>query len=567
MTEVLTKLRGAEAVMKCLKEENTEYIFGYPGGAIMPIYDALYDYPEINHILSRHEQGAIHAAQGYARASGKTGVVFATSGPGATNLITGIADAMIDSTPLVCITGQVASHLLGTDAFQEIDIISISMPVTKWNYQVTNAEEIPEVLAKAFYIAASGRPGPVLIDITKDAQFALSDFSYKKCSKIRSYKPVPALNPNAVKAAAELINEAKKPFLIFGQGIILSGAEQELKTLIEKTGIPAAWTILGLSALETDHPLNVGMLGMHGNYAPNILTNECDLLIAVGMRFDDRVTGNLNAYAKQAKIIHFDIDPAEINKNVAADLAVLGDAKESLSMLIELVDKNQHSEWLSKFRTLEAKEIEVVQQKDLYPSEGPISMAEVIRVLNENTQGEAIVVTDVGQHQMVTCRYANFKNTRSKITSGGLGTMGFCLPAALGAKLGAPDKTVVAVIGDGGFQMTIQELGTLFQTGANVKIMILNNEFLGMVRQWQELFFEKRYSFTEMSNPNFVLIAKGYGIEGKTVRERVDLEASVIEMLEHPASFLLEVMVGKEDNVFPMVPTGASVSEIKLGPE
>jgi acetolactate synthase-1/2/3 large subunit len=567
MTEVLTKLRGAEAVMKCLKEENTEYIFGYPGGAIMPIYDALYDYPEINHILSRHEQGAIHAAQGYARASGKTGVVFATSGPGATNLITGIADAMIDSTPLVCITGQVASHLLGTDAFQEIDIISISMPVTKWNYQVTNAEEIPEVLAKAFYIAASGRPGPVLIDITKDAQFALSDFSYKKCSKIRSYKPVPVLNPNSVKAAAELINEAKKPFLIFGQGIILSGAEQELKTLIEKTGIPAAWTILGLSALETDHPLNVGMLGMHGNYAPNILTNECDLLIAVGMRFDDRVTGNLNAYAKQAKIIHFDIDPAEINKNVAADLAVLGDAKESLSMLIELVDKNQHNEWLSKFRTLEAKEIEVVQQKDLYPSEGPISMAEVIRVLNENTQGEAIVVTDVGQHQMVTCRYANFKNTRSKITSGGLGTMGFCLPAALGAKLGAPDKTVVAVIGDGGFQMTIQELGTLFQTGANVKIMILNNEFLGMVRQWQELFFEKRYSFTEMSNPNFVLIAKGYGIDGKTVRERVDLEASVIEMLEHPASFLLEVMVGKEDNVFPMVPTGASVSEIKLGPE
>jgi len=567
MTELITKIRGAEAVIKCLKEENTEYIFGYPGGAIMPIYDALYDYPEINHVLSRHEQGAIHAAQGYARASGKTGVVFATSGPGATNLITGIADAMIDSTPLVCITGQVASHLLGTDAFQEIDIISISMPVTKWNYQVTNAEEIPEVLAKAFYIAASGRPGPVLIDITKDAQFALSDFSYKKCSKIRSYKPVPVLNPNSVKAAAELINVAKKPFLIFGQGIILSGAEQELKTLIEKTGIPAAWTILGLSALETDHPLNVGMLGMHGNYAPNILTNECDLLIAVGMRFDDRVTGNLNAYAKQAKIIHFDIDPAEINKNVAADLAVLGDAKESLSMLIELVDKNQHNEWLSKFRTLEAKEIEVVQQKDLYPGEGPISMAEVIRVLNENTQGEAIVVTDVGQHQMVTCRYANFKNTRSKITSGGLGTMGFCLPAALGAKLGAPDKTVVAVIGDGGFQMTIQELGTLFQTGANVKIMILNNEFLGMVRQWQELFFEKRYSFTEMSNPNFVLIAKGYGIDGKTVRERVDLEASVIEMLEHPASFLLEVMVGKEDNVFPMVPTGASVSEIKLGPE
>ncbi len=567
MTELITKIRGAEAVIKCLKEENTEYIFGYPGGAIMPIYDALYDYPEINHVLSRHEQGAIHAAQGYARASGKTGVVFATSGPGATNLITGIADAMIDSTPLVCITGQVASQLLGTDAFQEIDIISISMPVTKWNFQVTNAEEIPEVLAKAFYIASSGRPGPVLIDITKDAQFALADFAYKKCTKIRSYKPVPTVSPDAVNEAATLINAAKKPFLIFGQGIILSGAEQELKTLIEKTGIPAAWTILGLSALETAHPLNVGMLGMHGNYAPNVLTNECDLLIAVGMRFDDRVTGNLNSYAKQAKIIHFDIDPAEINKNVKADVAVLGDAKASLTMLIDAVDKNNHSEWLAKFRSLEAMEIEKVQQKDLYPGEGPISMAEVIRVVNEQTAGEAIVVTDVGQHQMVTCRYAKFKNTRSKITSGGLGTMGFCLPAALGAKLGAPDKTVVAVIGDGGFQMTIQELGTLFQTGANVKILILNNEFLGMVRQWQELFFEKRYSFTEMSNPNFVLIAKGYGISGKTVRERSDLESAVAEMLQHPASYLLEVMVGKEDNVFPMVPTGASVSEVKLGPE
>ena len=567
MTEVITKIRGAEAVIKCLKEENTEYIFGYPGGAIMPIYDALYDYPEINHVLSRHEQGAIHAAQGYARASGKTGVVFATSGPGATNLITGIADAMIDSTPLVCITGQVASHLLGTDAFQEIDIISISMPVTKWNFQVTTAEEIPEVLAKAFYIASSGRPGPVLIDITKDAQFAMADFTYEKCNKIRSYKPVPTVSQVAVNEAAALINAAKKPFLIFGQGIILSGAEQELKTLIEKTGIPAAWTILGLSALETAHPLNVGMLGMHGNYAPNVLTNECDLLIAVGMRFDDRVTGNLNSYAKQAKIIHFDIDPAEINKNVKVDLAVLGDAKASLSMLIEAVEQNSHADWLAKFRSLEAKEIEKVQQKDLYPAEGPISMAEVIRIVNEQTDGEAIVVTDVGQHQMVTCRYAKFNNTRSKITSGGLGTMGFCLPAALGAKLGAPDKTVVAVIGDGGFQMTIQELGTIFQTGANVKILILNNEFLGMVRQWQELFFERRYSYTEMSNPNFVQIAKGYGISGKTVRERADLESAVAEMLQHPASYLLEVMVGKEDNVFPMVPTGASVSEVKLGPE
>lgn len=555
---------GAETLIKCLMEEDADLIFGYPGGAIMPIYDALYQYPELKHVLARHEQGAIHAAQGFARASGKTGVVFATSGPGATNLITGIADAMLDSTPLVCITGQVASPLLGTDAFQEIDIISISMPVTKWNYQITRAEEIPEIMAKAFYIASSGRPGPVLIDITKDAQFAFAEYQYRKCSHVRSYRPVPPIDSNAVKAAAELIDNAKKPFLIFGQGVILSGAENELKAFIEKTGIPAAWTILGLSALETNHPLNVGMLGMHGNYAPNVLTNECDVLIAVGMRFDDRVTGDLNRYAKQAKIIHLDIDPAEINKNVKADVAVLGDAKKTLGMLNETIVQNLHPEWLAKFRTLEKKEIETVQKKELYPSEGPITMAEVIRLLNEKTNGEAIVVTDVGQHQMVTCRYAAFKNSRSNITSGGLGTMGFCLPAALGAKLGAPDKTVVAVVGDGGFQMTIQELGTVFQTGVEVKIIILNNEFLGMVRQWQQLFFDKRYSSTEMMNPNFIQIAKGYGIEGKTVKERPNLDSALSEMLNHKGSYLLEVMVEKEDNVFPMVPTGASVSDVKL---
>ena len=566
-TEEKNKCSGAEALMRCLLAEGTELIFGYPGGAIMPIYDALYDYPELEHVLSRHEQGAIHAAQGYARSSGRTGVVFATSGPGATNLITGIADAMIDSTPLVCITGQVSSKLLGTDAFQEIDIISISMPVTKWNYQVTDVTELPEILAKAFYIASSGRPGPVLIDITKDAQIALADFEYKKCNSLRSYRPVPNVSQEAIDRAAEIINNAKKPFLIFGQGILLAKAEAELRNLLEKTGIPSAWTILGLSALDSDHPLNMGMLGMHGNYAPNIMTNECDVLIAVGMRFDDRVTGDLKRYAKQAKVIHLDIDPAEIDKNVKTEVAVLGDAKETLQRLSAKLDANVHFEWISQFHELEKIEESKVKNKDLYPTEGPITMAEVIRMVNEKTGGDAIVVTDVGQHQMVTCRYAKFKQTKSKITSGGLGTMGFCLPAAIGAKLGAPERTVIAVIGDGGFQMTIQELGTLFQTKAAVKILILNNEFLGMVRQWQELFFDRRYAYTEMQNPDFVRIASGYGIEGSTVKEREKLSDALDAMLNYPGSYLLEVMVGKEDNVFPMVPTGASVSEIKLGPE
>lgn len=567
VSEVKTRCSGAEALMRCLQAEGVNLIFGYPGGAIMPIYDALYDYPDLKHVLSRHEQGAIHAAQGYARASGRTGVVFATSGPGATNLITGIADAMIDSTPLVCITGQVSSTLLGTDAFQEIDIISISMPVTKWNYQVTKAEELPEIIAKAFYIASSGRPGPVLIDITKDAQFALADFQYKKCESLRSYRPVPKICSSAIEKAAEIINQAQKPFLIFGQGVLLGKAEQELKNLLEKTGIPAAWTILGLSALDSEHPLNMGMLGMHGNYAPNLMTNECDVLIAVGMRFDDRVTGDLKRYAKQAQVIHLDIDPAEIDKNVKATVAVLGNAKETLALLTEKLEANVHLEWVSQFRALENIEKERVQNKELYPNEGPITMAEVIRMVNEKTANNAIVVTDVGQHQMVTCRYAKFKQSNSNITSGGLGTMGFCLPAALGAKLGAPDRTVVAVVGDGGFQMTIQELGTVFQTGAAVKIIILNNEFLGMVRQWQELFFDRRYAYTEMQNPNFVRIASGYGIEGQTVKERENLSLALDSMFSHTGSYLLEVMVGKEDNVFPMVPTGASVSEVKLGPE
>ncbi|MFT7268958.1 MAG: acetolactate synthase-1/2/3 large subunit [Roseivirga sp.] len=556
---------GADAVMRSLVAEEVDLIFGYPGGAIMPVYDALYHYQEqVRHVMTRHEQGAIHAAQGYARATGKVGVVLATSGPGATNLITGIADAMIDSTPLVCITGQVGSNLLGSDAFQETDIVSISMPVTKWNYQVTKAEELPAALARAFFIARTGRPGPVLIDITKDAQFEALDFEYRKCEEIRSYKPVPDLDLNQVKKAAELINSAKKPFILFGQGVILGNAEEEFKIFIEKTGIPSAWTLLGLSALPTDHPLNVGMLGMHGNYGPNVLTNECDVLIAIGMRFDDRVTGNLSTYAKQAKVIHLDIDPSEISKNVKVDVPVLGNCKETLTALTQAVEFNSHSAWLAKFRAYDKVEVEKVIAKELQPTSGSISMGEVIYLINQITQGDAILVTDVGQHQMVASRYTKFIKSKSNITSGGLGTMGFCLPAALGAKLGAPDREVIAIIGDGGFQMTIQELGTIFQTQAAIKIVILNNSFLGMVRQWQQLFFDKRYSSTEMTNPDFVAIAKGYSIEAKSVKERDDLAVAVKEMLAYDGSYLLEVHVGKEDNVFPMVPTGASVSDIRL---
>ncbi|WP_339607269.1 biosynthetic-type acetolactate synthase large subunit [uncultured Roseivirga sp.] len=556
---------GADAVLRSFIAEEVDLIFGYPGGAIMPVYDALYHYQEqVRHVLTRHEQGAIHAAQGYARVTGKVGVVMATSGPGATNLITGIADAMIDSTPLVCITGQVGSHLLGTDAFQEIDIISISMPATKWNFQVTKAEQLPEALSRAFYIARSGRPGPVLIDITKDAQFEMFDFAYRKCKQIRSYTPIPTLNLNRVEEAADLINSAKKPLVVFGQGVILGNAEKEFRQMIEKAGLPAASTLLGLSALPSDHPLYVGMLGMHGNYAPNVLTNECDVLIAIGMRFDDRVTGDLNRYAKQAKVVHFDIDPAEINKNVEADVAVLGDCKESLQALIPLVYERSHQGWQEEFEALKGIEQTKVIEQDLRPTSGPISMGEVIHQVNLQTEGNAVLVTDVGQHQMVASRYTQFKQSKSNITSGGLGTMGFCLPAALGAKLGAPEREVIAVVGDGGFQMTIQELGAIFQTKAAVKVIILNNSFLGMVRQWQQLFFDKRYSSTEMENPDFVAIAKGYGIEGKSISEREDLKTAVMEMLSHNGSYLLEVHVGKEDNVFPMVPTGASVSDIRL---
>ncbi|MGJ1269155.1 biosynthetic-type acetolactate synthase large subunit [Sphingobacterium spiritivorum] len=561
------QISGSQAVLEALLCEGVDTVFGYPGGAIMPIYDALYDYNDrLKHILVRHEQGGIHAAQGFARTSGRTGVVFATSGPGATNLVTGLADAMIDSNPVVCITGQVFASLLGTDAFQETDVINITAPVTKWNYQVTDATEIPHALAKAFYIASTGRPGPVLIDITKNAQLQLFDYEgYEKCNHVRSYRPAPEVRNEYIEKAADLINSAEKPFVLFGQGVILGKAEQEFKAFIEKAGIPSAATVMGLSALETDHPLHVGMLGMHGNYAPNVMTNECDVLIAIGMRFDDRVTGRLDKYAKQAKVVHLDIDPAEIDKNVQTTVPVWGDCKVSLPLLTaKIQETKRHAEWLQKFRQLEQEEIKEVIQNELHPTTDVMTMGEVINILNELTGGDAIITTDVGQHQMVACRYAKFNNSKSSVTSGGLGTMGFGLPAAIGAWYGAPEKTVVAIIGDGGFQMTLQELGTIMQFGAKVKILILNNEFLGMVRQWQQLFHDKRYSFVNITSPDFVAVAKGYYIEGQKISERKDLRQALETMLNHDGAYLLEVMVGKENNVFPMVAQGTSVSEIRL---
>ena len=563
------EILGSLAVIDALLSENVTTIFGYPGGAIMPIYDALYDYKDsLQHILVRHEQGAIHAAQGYARVSGQPGVVFATSGPGATNLVTGLADAMIDSTPLVCITGQVFSHLLGTDAFQETDIINITTPITKWNYQITDANEIPEVLAKAFFIAKSGRPGPVLIDITKNAQLQTFDYKgYSLCDYVRSYRPKPIVRDTYINTAAQLINEAKRPFVIFGQGVILGKAEKEFLAFIEKGGFPTAWTIMGMSAIPTDHHLGMGMLGMHGNYGPNILTNECDVLIAVGMRFDDRVTGRLDLYAKQAKIIHLDIDAAEIDKNVKTTVAVWGDCKETLPLLTNLIQMKSHSEWLQEFKNRENEEYCELIENELNPISGKITMGEVMHVLNDLTKGEAVIVTDVGQHQMVACRYTKQNVTRSNITSGGLGTMGFALPAAIGAKYGAPDRQIIAVMGDGGAQMNIQELGTIMQFQPNVKILILNNHYLGMVRQWQELFHEKRYSFTDIKSPDFVAVAKGYGIKGKFISKREELKESLKQMLQYPTSFLLEIEVAHEDNVFPMVPQGKGVAEIVLRKE
>ena len=561
----MSKINGSEAVIRCLLEEQVDIIYGYPGGAIMPVYDELYKYQDkIHHVLTRHEQGATHSAQGFARISGRVGVAIATSGPGATNLVTGLADAQIDSTPMVCITGQVSSHLLGSDAFQETDIIGISTPITKWNYQITRASEIPEIFAKAFYIAKSGRPGPVLIDITKDAQFDKIEFFYKKVEAIRSYNPEPKIDPDALKNAADLINNAKKPLIVWGQGIILGNAENELIKFVEKSGIPAAWTILGASAIPTNHPLNVGMLGMHGNYAPNVLTNECDLLIAIGMRFDDRVTGDVNRYAKQAKIIHFEIDPAEVNKNIQVDIAVLGDAKKSLNEILKITDKKTHKKWLNEFKKLYEIEYEKVIHNDLNPVKDGLTMGEVIKQINLQTKGNAAIVSDVGQHQMIACRYSDFNISKSNITSGGLGTMGFALPAAIGAKMACPEREVIAIIGDGGYQMTIQELGTVFQTKAAVKIVVLNNDFLGMVRQWQQLFFDKRYASTEMVNPDFVKIAEGYYLKARRVTERKDLAYAIEEMIKSNEPYFLEVVVEKEANVFPMIPTGSSVSEIRL---
>ena len=559
-------LKGSDAIVECLIKEGVETLFGYPGGAIMPLYDSLFDYQDdLKHILTRHEQGAIHAAQGYARVSKKVGVCLATSGPGATNLITGLADAYIDSTPLVCITGQVASHLLGTDAFQETDVLGVSTPVTKWNIQITKAAEIPAAISKAFYIARSGRPGPVLIDITKDAQFDTLNFKYSVCKSIRSYKPLPNINIERIKEAAELINKAARPMVLFGQGVILGQAKDEFKAFIEKAGIPAAWTILGVSAIPNEHPLNVGMLGMHGNYSTNKLTSECDVLIAVGMRFDDRVTGKVSTFASQAKVIHLEIDPAEIDKIIKTDVAVLGDCKSSLSLLTDYVKAKEYPNWRNRFSELDQEEYKEVKKAELHPDpESKITMAEVIDCISNKTKGEAIIVTDVGQHQMIAHRYYNYKAWNSNVTSGGLGTMGFALPAAIGAKLGQPQKQVIAIIGDGGFQMTLQELGTIFQYNIPVKIVVLNNEFLGMVRQWQQLFFDKRYASTEMVNPDFQTIVKGYHIETELVDARESLQASVDRFVDSKESRFLEVRVGKEDNVFPMVPTGSSVSDIRL---
>lgn len=563
--QAVRQVTGAEALLQCLISEKVETIFGYPGGAIMPVYDALYHYTDrLNHILVRHEQGAIHAAQGFARASGKTGVVFATSGPGATNLVTGLADALIDSTPVVCITGQVFAHLLGTDAFQETDVVNTTLPVTKWNVQVTEAKDIPAAVAKAFYIAGTGRPGPVLIDITKNAQNEkMDEFIYQPCRAIKTYQPKPVLNNAQVSAAAELINQAKKPYLLAGQGVILSGASGQLLKFSEKTGIPVASTLLGLGAFPTDHPNYVGYLGMHGNYGSNVLTNDCDVLIAVGMRFDDRVTGNVSKYAKQARIIHIDIDKAEINKIIKVDTFIHADAGEALEALTPLCHTKKHTEWISAFTKLNELEFEKVIRKEFH-GDGQLRMAEVIHQLSNLAEGNAIIVTDVGQHQMVTSRYIRLKDPRTHITSGGAGTMGFALPAAIGAALAVPCKQVVAVIGDGGFQMTLQELGTIMQYKIPVKILVLNNEFLGMVRQWQQLFHGKRYSFTEMENPDFIKLNQAYGISAKKITERKDLGPALKELLDSKESMFLEVLVGREDNVFPMVPAGAGVSEVIL---
>jgi len=560
------KITGAKALIESMIHEGVDTIFGYPGGAIMPTFDALYDYDKkVNHILTRHEQGATHAAQGYARVSGKVGVCLVTSGPAATNAITGIADAMLDSTPMVVITGQVGAPLLGTDAFQEIDVVGISTPITKWAYQIRKAEDIAWAVARAFYIARSGRPGPVVLDITKNAQFQEVEFEYKPCTFIRSYIPVPEVDKSQVQLAAELINAAQKPYALVGQGVVLSNSENELKEFLSKADIPAAWTLLGASAMDSDFELNKGFLGMHGNVAPNIKTNECDVLIAIGMRFDDRVTGDLNHYAKQAKIIHLDIDPAEINKNVKVDAPVLGSIKDTLPALTALVKPAKHTSWIDSFRVHDDLEYEKIITREVFPTSGELTMGEVIYKISEATHHNAVVVTDVGQNQMMAARYFKYSQTRSLVTSGGLGTMGFGIPAAMGAKVGAPERTVCMFAGDGGFQMTIQELGTIMQEQIGVKMIILNNHFLGMVRQWQEMFFDERYSFTKMKNPDFVAIAKAYNIDGKAVKERADLDDAIADMLKDEKPYLLVVDVEMKGMVYPMMPAGAAVDHILLG--
>ncbi|MDD2953419.1 MAG: biosynthetic-type acetolactate synthase large subunit [Parabacteroides sp.] len=562
------KITGSEALLKTLIAEGVDTIFGYPGGAVIPVYDCLYDYKDkIKHVLVRHEQGATHAAQGYARVSGKVGVALVTSGPGATNTLTGIADAMMDSTPLVVITGQVASPLLGTDAFQEIDVIGITQPITKWAYQIRKPEEVAWAVSRAFYIASTGRPGPVVLDFAKDAQVGKVEYAYEKVGYIRSYQPEPDIVPERIRMAAGLINQAKKPFCLVGQGVILGGAEQELLDFLSKNDIPAGSTTLGLSAMPSDFPLNKGMLGMHGNVGPNRKTNECDVLIAIGMRFDDRVTGDLKTYAKQAKIIHLDIDNSEIGKNVPVDVEVLGNAKRSIPQITALLEERKRPEWNAEFEPDAREEDEKVIGKELYPASGYLKMGEVIRKVSEATRHEAVLVTDVGQNQMMGVRYFKYNHTRSVVTSGGLGTMGFGLPAAIGAKFGAPGRTVCFFTGDGGLQMTIQELGTIMQERLNVKIILLNNNFLGMVRQWQELFFDKRYSFTEMENPDFVAIAKAYGIGAREVREREDLEGAVQEMLAYDGAYLLVADVEPQGMVYPMIPAGATVTNIIMGDE
>jgi acetolactate synthase I/II/III large subunit len=560
------RISGAEAVLRCLIAEGVHTIFGYPGGAIMPVYDALYGYQDqLKHILPRHEQGAIHAAEGYARVTRQTGVCMATSGPGAANLVTGIVDAMMDSVPVICITGQVFSTVLGSDAFQETDVIGVTTPITKWNYQITRAEEIPEIFAKAFYIANSGRPGPVVIDITKDAQNNMFDFKYEKITFIRSYQPLPRVRQSELEAAAALINSAKKPFILAGHGIQIAGAQEAFKAFVEKTGIPLGCTAHGLSSIPSDHPLHKGMLGMHGNYGPNVKTNECDVLIAIGMRFDDRVTGNLSKYAKQAKVVHIEIDKCEINKNVFAHAPVHADAKAALAALLPLVEEKTYPEWYAEFAECERIEKEKVIDRDLQPSpNGEIRMGMVVDRVSKQTKGQAVVCTDVGQHQMIAARYYNYLSTNQWVSSGGSGTMGFGLPAAFGAKLAQPEREVVCFVGDGGFQMTIQELGMCSQWNVGVKIVLLDNTFLGMVRQWQQLFFERRYSSVHLQNPDFIKIAEGFGVAGKKITKPEEVDDAIAEMLAHDGPYLLHVMVEKEENVFPMVPSGSSVSDIVL---